>query len=171
MAAVAVGTALVSAFSSFSKGRAQKRLAEERARQKRLQALEIQRRNESEINILRDQASGAVGEAITRYAGSGIDVGSGASVQARMQSYENLGRVILNKEFETKFRVSQLNAEERWELQQGKEYQNASILEGVGTLFKTGMNLYSAAGDTSGLTTGETYTDAGFDPSAVSNVV
>ena len=171
-AVAAVASGIVSAFSSFSKGRAQRRLAEERARQKRLQQLEIQRRNESEINLLKDQASGAVGEAVARYAGSGIDVGSAATSQARMQSYENLGRTILNKEIEAKFKISQLSAEERWEIKQGKSMYTSGLLEGFGTLVSTGLGVAKNLGGakSADFSFGESFTDAGFDPDSVSNI-
>lgn len=172
-AAIAIGSTIASAVSSISKGRQQRKLAEQRARMKRLQMLEIQRRNESEINLLRDQASGAVGEAMTRFAGSGIDVGSGASAQARMQSFENLGRTILNKQLESKFRISQLSAEERWEIKQGEALQTAGLIEGFGTLISGATRLSGGLGgrsSTGELTFGESFTDAGFDPSAVSNI-
>lgn len=171
--ALALGSSVASAISSFSKGRAQKRLAEERARQKRLQQQEIQRRTDSEILLIKDQANGAVGEALARFAGSGIDVGSGATTQVRMESFENLGRVILNKQLESKFRIDQLSLEERWELKQGKALQTASVLDGFGSLLSAATkasNLGSSSSSGSSLKFGETFSDAGFDPSSVSNI-
>lgn len=177
--AIAIGTAITSAVSSISRSRRQRQLAEERARLKRLQILEIQRRNESEIALLRERATGAVGEAVARYAGSGVDVGSAATTQARMASFENLGRTILNKNFEAKFRMNQLGVEERWEIRQGQALENAGIIDSIGTLFNTGMNLYKTGGNMSGssgsglsnLQSGDSIMDAGFDPSSMGGAV
>ena len=169
--AIAVGSAITSAVSSFRKGRAQQKLAQERAQQKRLQQLEIQRRNESEMMLIREQASGVISDAMVTYAGSGIDIGSGASGQARMQSYENLGRVILNKEFESKFRIAQLSVEERWEIKQGNAFKNASLIDGfsalIGGAAKLGGGFMSKTPSLGVLETGDTFRNSmDIDPNA-----
>lgn len=146
LGAVALGTAVVQGISSIRRGRRQEQLARQRAEQKRRQQEEIARRTQSEIALIRSAAKDAVGEATTRYAGAGIDVGSGASVQAQMQSFENMGRVIMNKQYEAAFRIDQLALEERWELKQGQEMRQASVIDAVGGLISTGININRASG-------------------------
>lgn len=141
--AVAIGGAVVQGISSLIGGSRKRRLARERARQKELQRQEIRRRTESEIDVLRDNAGEAVGLANIQYAGSGIDVSSGASVQALMQSYENLGRTIYNKRYEAQFRMDQLSLEERWELKQGQALYDSSVVSAIGGLVKSGISIYN----------------------------
>lgn len=144
--ALAVAGALTSVVSSITRGRRQRRLAEERAREKERQRQEIARRTESEIRLLSDAADQAVGLGQTQYAGAGIDVSSGASVQAMMESYENLGRTVMNKQYEAAFRMSQLSLEERWERKQGDAMQSASIIDAFGSIMETGVNMFKASG-------------------------
>lgn len=172
---LAIGGGVLRAFSGISKGRAQKRLAEERAEQKRFQQLEIQRRTDSEIQLIRDRAKGTVGLGITRFAGSGVDVSSGAVVQAQMQSFENLGRTILNKRLEAKFRNTQLSAEERWARKQGSDLQNASIINAFGSLISTGVQISNAMPSSGGgeldILGGDSVIDAGFSTTGMEGVV
>lgn len=144
--AVMVGSSIVSGISGIFKGRKQRRLAQERARQKQLQREEIARRTQSEIELLKFQAEDTVGSAMTQYVGAGIDVSSGASTQARMASFENLGRVIMNKRWEAEFRSEQLDLEARWEIKQGKALAQGSVIDAIGGLVDTGVSIYRGSG-------------------------
>jgi len=175
LGAITIGTGLVRGISSISRGRAQKRLADERAAQKRIQQLEIQRRTESEIDLLRERAAETVGLGIARFAGGGIDVSSGAAVQAEMKSFENLGRSIINKRLEASFRNSQLSAEERWERKQGRAFQASSVIDAFGGLLNTATSLSkvmpsSSAGSSVDIL-GNTTMDAGFSNTGMEGVV
>lgn len=146
LGALALGSSLASGVASIRRGRRQEQLARERAEQKRRQQQEIARRTKSEIALIRSASKDTVGEGVTRYAGSGIAVDSGASVQAQMESFENMGRVIMNKQYESAFRINQLALEERWELKQGQEMRQASVIDAVGGLISTGININRASG-------------------------
>ena len=173
LGAIAVGSSIVSAIGGISKGRQQKRLADERAEQKRFQQMEILRRTESEIQLLKDRANDTIGFALTQYAGGNISVSSGAAVQNQMQSFENLGRSILNKRLEAKFRNTQLSAEERWARKQGEAFKNSSIIDAFGGLLQTGVGLAKAnpgtvsSGNSVDILGGSSTTDAGFATSGM----
>lgn len=146
LGAVALGSSIASGIAGISRGRRQKRLAEERAREKRLQQQEIARRTESEIELIRSSADQQVGTGFTQYAGSGIDVSSASSAQAMMASYENMGRVIMNKQYESRFRIDQLKLEEKWELKQGEAMRDSSVISAFGSLLGTGVRMDRALG-------------------------
>lgn len=143
-----IGTAIgaivggvVGAFGSISGNKAKRKQAEAIAGQKRLQAAEVARRTASELDMLSDEINLNIGEQVTSFAGSGVDVSSGASVQAQMASFENYGRTVLNKQLESNFRVRQLNFEAANGISLDKDERNASVISAFGNAIKTASSI------------------------------
>jgi hydrogenase maturation factor HypF (carbamoyltransferase family) len=141
---LAVGGTVASIVGGFSAARKRRRLAEAIARQKEAEAREVGRRNQTEIAILQNQLQQNIGEQVASFAGSGIDVGSGASVQAQMASFENFGRTVLNKNLETRFRQRQLMFEGKQSLAEGRDAQGAAVVNAFGSLIEGGVALNEA---------------------------
>ena len=139
---IAVGSALVKAFSSFSAGRKKKQRAALLAREKIKEANELERRTNLELDVLQDEASGTVGRGRAQFAGQGIDVGSGASVQAEMESFENFTRTALNKKLESEFRQNQLKLEAKLGKQVGADQAKAGNIQAVSGLVNSGINIF-----------------------------
>jgi hypothetical protein len=149
----AIAGSLVSAFGSIAGSSAKRKQEEAIAREKRLQALEVARRTASELDMLSDEINKNIGSQVAGFAGSGIDVGSGSSIQAQMASFENYGRTVLNKNLESKFRIRQLNVEAANGISLSKDAQTASIIGAFGSLAESGVKLSGTIGSTPTTTT------------------
>lgn len=164
----AVVGGLVGAFGSLSGSSAKRKQEAAIAREKRLQALEVARRTASEMDMLADEINRNIGSQVTAFAGSGIDVSSGASVQAQMASFENYGRTVLNKQLESNFRIRQLNFEAANGISLAKDYQKATLINAFGNLAESGAKLYGALPEkTGGKVPGSSSTATNFDAAPV----
>lgn len=133
-AAIATGVGVgLSAFGQIEQARAQKKAAQAQADAKRLQAFEVLRRSEFNIDQLEEEARRFRGQQTTAFAKAGVDVGSGASLVQLEQLNRDLVDEIESQREEARFKAQALFEGADIDTRLSGDLQTAGQIRAVGT--------------------------------------
>lgn len=145
--AVAVASTGVQMYSARKAAKAQERTMRAKAEAKRIQAEELLKRNEYNIEQLELEAEEFSGAQIARMAKSGVGLGVGVSLTALEQTQERLTRAVNISRREAEFKASQLRAGADIDTRLGSDIRSASRRERAGIFLSGAAKTASLAED------------------------
>jgi cell division septum initiation protein DivIVA len=141
-AAIGLVGAGVSAYGQYQSSLATARAAREQARIKRANAAEMIERMEIQEKRLLAQGEEFKAKQINQYAGSGAQIGAGATLIAMEDTNMKITQGIEDMKRDTLFKASQLTMGANFDIQQGGEAIKAGAISAGATLLEGGGRYY-----------------------------
>jgi len=148
--AAAAAVAVVAGTAIQLKGQAdaasaKKKAAGENFKAKRLQALELVDRSETNIETIRAQGEILKGRQKLTFSSRGIDIGSGAALSVVEETNSQVLRAAILEKRKTDFKVRQLNAQGQGFLDLQKQISSAERSQAFGTFLSGASRLVGGA--------------------------
>ena len=142
---IAVLGAAVGTVATIESANAQAKQAEKEADLKEEQDREIRRRQQANEQVLRRRAMQTLGEQQTRFASSGVDIGTGAPLQVMSQLYDDLELDIQASRQEAAFNSYVMREEAGAKRSLAGATRTAGYLSAGGTLLSGAAGAYKIA--------------------------
>lgn len=141
LAIISAGSSILSAFNSFKAGKEQQKAANLEAQETERRAKELDIRNKINKALERSQYEKVIGAQKVGYAGSGVDVGTGAPLLAAEEAASELARKQLMMDRETDFELSQMEQTATNLRKYGETQKQLGRLNAMSGLLKSGYDL------------------------------